>query len=109
MWPTRPSVTPIIESRLRISRRASGNGKCVDSSLPIRPNAFFPSPQADVVALGFKPGTDVYAGTGAWNPNTGYDYLRQSGEIPKKVNLLTVDRFFLMHPARLWRHIRANL
>jgi len=67
------------------------------------------SPQADVVALGFKPGSDVYAGTGAWSPNTGYDYLRRSGEIPKKVNLLTVDRFFLMHPTRLWRHIRANL
>jgi hypothetical protein len=67
------------------------------------------SPQADVIALGFKPGTDVYAGTGAWSPNTGYSLLRQSGEIPNKVNLLTVDRFFLTHPTRLWRHIRANL
>jgi hypothetical protein len=67
------------------------------------------SPQADVIALGFRPGTDVYAGTGAWSPNTGYNLLRQSGEIPNKVNLLTVDRFFLTHPTRLWRHIRANL
>jgi hypothetical protein len=66
------------------------------------------SPPADVVALGFKAGTDVYAGTAAWSPNTGYYLLRQSGEIPHKVNLLTVDRFFLTHPTRLWRHIRSN-
>jgi hypothetical protein len=67
------------------------------------------SPPADVVELGFKAGTDVYAGTGAWSSNTGYYLLRQSGEIPSKVNLLTVDRFFLRHPTRLWRHIRSTL
>ncbi|HEY7337298.1 MAG TPA: hypothetical protein VH639_20575 [Bryobacteraceae bacterium] len=67
------------------------------------------SPQADVVALGLKPGTDVYTGTGAWSRISGYDRLRRSGEIPNKVNLLSVDRFFVTHPTRLWRHIRANL
>ena len=40
---TIPNVTPTIEWRPRISRRATENGKCVDSSLPIRPNGFFPS------------------------------------------------------------------
>ena len=39
----RPSVTPTIEWRLRINRRASGNGRCVDSNLLFRPNGFFPS------------------------------------------------------------------
>jgi hypothetical protein len=67
------------------------------------------SPAADAVALGFEPGTDVFARTGAWSENTGYYYLWSKGAIPNKVNLATVTRFFLTHPTRLWRHVRVNL
>jgi putative transposase len=42
-WLTRPSVTPTIDWRLRISQRAIGNGRCVDSNPPGKPNGFSPS------------------------------------------------------------------
>jgi hypothetical protein len=67
------------------------------------------APAVDAIALGFAPGTEAFSGTGAWNPNTGYYALRRSGVIGRKVTLVTVLRFYLVHPLRLWRHICANL
>jgi hypothetical protein len=67
------------------------------------------APAVDAIALGFAPGTEAFSGTGAWNPNTGFYALRDSGVIGRKVTLATVLRFYLVHPLHLWRHICANL
>jgi hypothetical protein len=67
------------------------------------------TPVADAVTPGFDPGTELLSGTGAWSPNTGYPALQNSGIIGGKVTLLTIIRFYLARPSRLWRHIRANL
>jgi hypothetical protein len=67
------------------------------------------NPAADAVALGFEAGTEDLSRTGAWSPDGGYGALRERGFIGGKVTLLTVLRFYLARPSRLWRHIRANL
>lgn len=67
------------------------------------------NPAADLEALGLDPRLLSYSETGPWSPKTVYPRLHDSGEIGRKVTLLTADWFYLTRPARLWRHIKTML
>ncbi len=67
------------------------------------------NPSVDLKALGLDPRLRDYSRTGAWSPNTIYPALEASGAVGKVVTLRTVVRFYLLRPARLWRHIQALL
>jgi hypothetical protein len=65
------------------------------------------NPAADLELLGLDPQLAEYSGTGAWSGKTIYPKLHDSGEIGRKVTLLTADWFYLTRPTRLWRHIKT--
>jgi len=67
------------------------------------------NPAADLEALGLDPHFQDYSGSGPWSEKTLYPRLHDSGEIGRKVTLLTVDWFYITRPARLWRHIKTML
>ncbi|MGH9593211.1 MAG: hypothetical protein ACRD5L_08975 [Bryobacteraceae bacterium] len=67
------------------------------------------NPAADLEALGLDPQFKDYSGTGPWSEKTLYVELHASGEIGRKVTLLTADWFYMTRPARLWRHVKAML
>lgn len=66
-------------------------------------------PAVDLQALGMDPRLQDYSRTGAWSPGTMFPALEESGVIGTRVTHATVVRFYLLRPARLWRHIQALL
>lgn len=66
-------------------------------------------PRADLRTLGLDPDLARYAGTGAWTEGTVFPKLVASGALGEKVTIFTVERFYLLRPARLWRHLKAAL
>jgi hypothetical protein len=66
-------------------------------------------PRADLRTLGLDPDLARYAGTGAWTAGTAFPELAASGTLGAKVTIFTVERFYLLRPARLWRHLKATL
>ncbi|MGO4884330.1 MAG: hypothetical protein ACLP59_26435 [Bryobacteraceae bacterium] len=66
------------------------------------------NPQADLRALGLDPQLAQYAGTGAWTPGTYFPQMAASGVLAR-VNTFTVLRFYLLHPARMWRRLHGLL
>jgi hypothetical protein len=67
------------------------------------------NPPADLNALGLQSELVKYSGTGAWSPGSGFQEMVASGLIGKKINHAAIVRFYLQHPARIWRHARALL
>ena len=67
------------------------------------------NPRADLRTLGLDPDLARYAGTGAWTEGTAFPQLAASGALGEKVTIFTVLRFYLLRPARLWRHLKAML
>jgi len=66
-------------------------------------------PRADLRALGLDPRLAQYSGTGAWSPKTAFPELAFSGVLEQRVTTFTVLRFYLLRPARLWRHLHTVL
>ncbi len=66
------------------------------------------NPEADLRALGLDPQLARYAGTGAWSAGTYFPQMAASGVLAR-VNTFTVLRFYLMHPARMWRRLHGLL
>jgi hypothetical protein len=64
---------------------------------------------ADAKALGLPVEWVRYSGTGAWSPGTNLDQGVVTGVIGKQVTNLSVARFYLLHPARIWRHAKRML
>ncbi len=67
------------------------------------------NPAADLQALGLDWRLQDASRTGAWSPDTRYPELEARGDIGVKVTHLTLARFYLARPSRLWRHIQAKL
>jgi hypothetical protein len=67
-----------------------------------------PTPAADLQELGLDPRLVSFSGTGAWTPRTAfpalYDHI-----LLDNVTGATVARFYLRHPARIWRRAKALL
>ena len=66
------------------------------------------TPDADLQALGLYPRLVSYSGTGAWTPRTAFGEL-YNGVLLHDVTGATVARFYLLHPARIWRRAKALL
>jgi hypothetical protein len=66
-------------------------------------------PQADLRSLHVRPGLEKFSGTGAWSPGTGFYDLMRTGAIGREITPVSVARFYLLHPARVWRHARNLL
>ncbi len=67
-----------------------------------------PTPDADLQALGLDPRLSSFSGTGAWTPRTAFPDL-YNRELLHRVTGATVARFYLLHPARIWRRAKAVL
>jgi hypothetical protein len=67
------------------------------------------NPSADLKALGLETDFVKYSGTGAWSPGSAYHEMVASGLIGNKITHLAIARFYLEHPARIWRHAKALL
>lgn len=63
---------------------------------------------SDLQALGLDPRLVSYSGTGAWTPRTAFGEL-YNGVLLRDVTGATVARFYLTHPARIWRRARVLL
>jgi|HubBroStandDraft_1064217.scaffolds.fasta_scaffold00684_2 hypothetical protein len=51
----------------------------------------------------------AFAGTGAWSPITQFPKLAASGALRERATTFAVLRFYLLRPARLWRHLHRVL
>jgi len=67
------------------------------------------NPARDAQALGLTPDWLKYSGTGAWTPGTALSNAVFSGVIGKTINHGTIARFYLLRPARIWRHAKRML
>jgi hypothetical protein len=67
------------------------------------------NPSTDLAALGLNPELVRYSGTGAWSAGTAFADLKLTGAIGTTVTSLSVCRFYLMRPARLWKHLKSVL
>src|SRR5215831_13858576 len=67
------------------------------------------NPAADLQSLDLDWHLQDYSRTGAWSPNTNYPQLEERGDIGQRVTEVSVLRFYLTRPTRLWRHIQAML
>jgi hypothetical protein len=67
------------------------------------------TPAADAARLGLPAGSEDYSRIGAWAPNSPFAELKDRGIIGRKITVWTVLRFYLAHPARMWRHVAENL
>jgi hypothetical protein len=65
------------------------------------------NPAADLKALGLDAQLVKYSGTGAWSPGSGFHEMVASGLIGSKITHAAIGRFYLLHPARIWRHAKA--
>jgi len=66
-------------------------------------------PAADLRALGLDPSLARYSGTGAWTPKTAFPDLAKSAVLQRQVSTFTILRFYLVRPARFWRHLHGVL
>jgi len=64
---------------------------------------------ADLAALGLDPQLRDYSATGAWSAKTAFPALHATGAIGRMNTPLSVVRFYLLRPTRLWRHIQSML
>jgi hypothetical protein len=67
------------------------------------------SPSADLEALGLDPGLARYSGTGAWSAGSAFGDAKLTDAIGTTVTSLSVCRFYLLRPVRLWRHLKTVL
>jgi hypothetical protein len=67
------------------------------------------SPSTDLEALGLSPELVRYSGTGAWSAGSAFADLKLTGAIGTEVTSLSVFRFYLLRPARLWSHLKLVL
>jgi hypothetical protein len=67
------------------------------------------NPTADLKALGLDANLVKYSGTGAWGPGSGFQDMVASGLIGKRITHAGIGRFYLEHPARIWRHAKRLL
>jgi hypothetical protein len=66
-------------------------------------------PARDAQALGLTPDWLKYSGTGAWTEGTNLYEAVKSGVIGKTITHGTIARFYLLRPARIWRHAKRVL
>lgn len=62
-------------------------------------------PSADLKALGLDPRFAHFSGTHTWSEGTGFYEPGLLGVIGTRVTPVSVARFYLQRPARLWRHV----
>jgi len=67
-----------------------------------------PTPAVDLQELGLDPKLVSFSGTGAWTPSTAFPQL-YNRDLVHNVTGATVARFYLRHPARIWRRAKALL
>ena len=67
------------------------------------------SPSTDLKALGLDPELARYSGTGAWSAGSAFGDVKLTGAIGTTVTSLSVCRFYLLRPVRLWRHLKSVL
>jgi hypothetical protein len=67
------------------------------------------NPKADLVALGLDPQYAKFSGSGAWTQDTALYDMARTGLIGQRVTSRSIVRFYLSHPARLWRHAKVML
>jgi hypothetical protein len=67
------------------------------------------NPSEDLRALGLDPQLVRFSGTGAWSPGTAFPDTKLTGDIGTTVTFFTVFRFYLLRPARFWRHVKSIL
>ena len=66
-------------------------------------------PAQDAQALGLAPDWLKYSGTGAWTQGTNLYEAVKTGVIGKTITHGTIARFYLLRPARIWRHAKRVL
>jgi len=67
-----------------------------------------PTPAADLQELGLDPQLASFSGSGAWTPRTAFPDLYNRALL-RDVTGATVARFYLRHPARIWRRAKVLL
>jgi hypothetical protein len=67
------------------------------------------TPAQDAQALGLTPDWLKYSGTGAWTQGTNLYEAVKSGVIGKTITHGSIARFYLLRPARIWRHAKRVL
>jgi hypothetical protein len=67
------------------------------------------NPSADLKAFGLEPALVKYSGTGAWSPGSAFHDMVESGLIGNQINHRAIARFYLQHPALVWRHAKTLL
>ena len=99
--------TATLVNILTIPARVQWAGAYNDMFLAILPESRIPS--ADLHAFGLEPALAKYSGTGAWSPGSAFHELVESGVIGNQITHRAIARFYLQHPARIWRHARTLL
>jgi hypothetical protein len=67
------------------------------------------SPSADLISLGLDPQLERFSGTGAWSEGTAFSDTVRSGIIGGRITSATIARFYLVHPARIWKRAKTML
>ena len=67
------------------------------------------NPSTDLQAFRLDPALVKYSGTGAWSPGSAFHDMVESGVIGNQITHVAIARFYLQHPARIWRHAKALL
>jgi hypothetical protein len=67
------------------------------------------NPSVDLKALGLESRLVKYSGTGTWSPGSGFQEMVASGLVGNKITHALIARFYLLHPARIWRHTKRLL
>lgn len=67
------------------------------------------TPAADLQAFHLDPSLLSYSGSGAWSPGTAFGQLAERGTLDHELTPASVARFWLLHPARIWRRAKAVL
>jgi hypothetical protein len=67
------------------------------------------TPAADLAWFKLDPHLATYSGTGAWSPGTAFPELVRRGILGRELTPISVARFWLLHPASLWRRVKAVL
>jgi hypothetical protein len=67
------------------------------------------NPPSDLKAFGLEPALAKYSGTGAWSPGSAFHDMVESGLLGKQITHAAIVRFYLQHPARIWRHAKTLL
>ncbi len=67
------------------------------------------TPAADLAWFHLDPQMIRYSGTGAWSPGTAFPDLVRRGVLSRELTPITVARFWLTHPGRIWRRAKAVL